>query len=141
MFLAKLASFLPLLLWRGGTFPAHPALRLQTARLLLLHLERPVVAASLVGGQAGSGGGEGAAQVLEGAGQVGDHLHQSVGSLGETLCGPVHVHPTDGAGVAPGPAGGAEGVAVGAAGHRGPGDDTQTHRALQQLQQSTLQLL
>ena len=141
MFLAKLASFLPLLLGLGRTFPADPALRLQAARLLLLALQRPVVAACLVGGQPGGGGGEGAAQVLEGAGQVGDHLHQPVGSLGEALCSPVHVHPADGAGVAPGPAGRAEGVAVGAGGHGGPGDDTETHGALQQLQQSTLQLL
>ena len=138
--MTELASLLTLHLGLGGPFPSNSALGLETARLLL-GLERPVVAASLVGRQPGGGGGEGAAQVLEGAGQVGDHLHQSVGRLGETPGGPVHLHPADGAVVAPGPAGGAEGVAVGAAGHGGPGDDSQAHRALQQLQQSTGQLL
>ena len=116
------------------------ALGLETARLRL-GLESPEVTAGLVGSQEVSRGGEGAAQVLVGAGQAGQHRHQPVGRLGEALGGPVHVHPADGAAVAPGPAGRAEGVAVGAAGHGGPGDDSQTHRALQQLQQSTSQLL
>lgn len=140
MFMAELASFLHLLLLLGGPLPSHPALRLEAARLLLSQ-ERPVVAASLVGRQPASGGREGAAQVLEGAGQGGDHLHQPVGGLGETLGGPVHVHPADGAVVAAGPAVRAQGVAVGAGGHGGPGDDSQADRALQQLQQSASQRL
>ena len=128
--MAELATFLHLRLLVSRTFPANPALRLEAARLLL-GLERPEVTAGLVGGQPVSGGGEGAAQVLVGAGQGGQQLHQPVGSLGETLGRPVHVHPTDGAGVTPGPAGGTQSVAIGAAGHRGAGDDTQADWALQ----------
>ena len=67
--MTELASLLTLHLGLGGPFPSNSALGLETAGLLL-GLERPVVAASLVGRQPGGGGGEGAAQVLEGAGHV-----------------------------------------------------------------------
>ena len=131
VFVAELAGFPGSLLnLVCRAFPPNPALSLETAGLWL-GVERPQVTAGLVGSQAVRGGGEGAAQVVVGAGKVGQHLHQPVGGLGEALGGPVHVHPADGAGVAPGPAGGTQGVAIGAAGHRGAGDDTQADWALQ----------
>ena len=86
-------------------------------------------------------GGEGAAQVLVTAGQVGQDLQEAAGRLGVAPGGPVHVSPAAGADVGPGPAAGAQGVAVSTARHRGLGDHRQADRALQQGQHAQGQLL
>ena len=95
----------------------------------------------LVGLQGVHGGGEGAAQVLVTAGKVGQDLKETVSRLREAPGGPVQVRPAAGAGVGPGPAGGAQGVAVSAARHRALGDHRQADRALQQRQHAQGQLL
>ena len=61
----------------------------------LLRLVCVVRTGQLVSLEGEQGGAEGAAEVLVGAGEAGDDLQQTVGRLGEALCGGVKVRPAD----------------------------------------------